>query len=107
MKTVYPDAGQRNLLTKKGIYCYDYMNNMTRFDETCLPHPIHFYNSLTGKDITKKQYEHAESVWATLNCTTMKDYHNHYLISDVLLLTDVFKNFRNMSMELYELDPIH
>ena len=37
----------------------------------------------------------------------MKDYHNHYLITDILLLADVFENFRKMSLETYCLDPIH
>ena len=37
----------------------------------------------------------------------MKDYHNHYLITDILLLADVFENFRKMSLETYGLDPIH
>ena len=37
----------------------------------------------------------------------MKDYHNHYLITDILLLADVFEYFREMSLESYGLDPIH
>ena len=35
----------------------------------------------------------------------MKDYHNLYNLSDVLLLANVFENFRNISMNHYELDP--
>ena len=34
----------------------------------------------------------------------MKDYHNHYLVTDILLLADVFENFRKMSLETYGLD---
>ena len=37
----------------------------------------------------------------------MRDYHNHYLVTDILLLADVFENFRKMSMETFGLDPIH
>ena len=37
----------------------------------------------------------------------MKDYHNHHLITDILLLADEFENFRKMSLERYGLDPIH
>ena len=37
----------------------------------------------------------------------MQFYENHYLITDIQLLADVFKNFRKMSLETYGLDPIH
>jgi len=37
----------------------------------------------------------------------MRDYHDHYLLSDVLLLADVFQNFRNSVYEQHHLDPLH
>ena len=35
------------------------------------------------------------------------DYHDLYVQSDTLLLADVFENFRNMCIKVYELDPTH
>ena len=35
----------------------------------------------------------------------MKDYHNLYNLSDVLLLDNIFENFRNICMNHYGLDP--
>ena len=35
------------------------------------------------------------------------DYHDLYIQSDTLLLVDVFENFRDMCINVYELDPAH
>ena len=83
------------------------MNSMECFNETSLPGEEAFYNSLENKPVTKKEYQHAKSVWAGLNCVSMRDYHDHYLKTDVLLLTDIFENFRVMAKETYKLDPVH
>ena len=37
----------------------------------------------------------------------MGDYHDRYLKSDVLILADVFENFRKTGKEHYNLDPAH
>ena len=83
------------------------MDSMDKFEQTSLPEKEKFYSSLTKKHISNKEYDHAKTVWETLNCRSMKDYHDHYLQTDVLLLADVFENFRQMSLDNYDLDPIH
>ena len=35
------------------------------------------------------------------------DHHDLYVQSDTLLLADVFENFRNKFIKIYELDPAH
>ena len=35
------------------------------------------------------------------------DYHDLFVQSVTLLLSDIFENFRNMCLEMYELDPAH
>ena len=103
----YPDEEQFKLVKQKGVYMYDYMDSEERFHETKLPIQEKFYNKLTDKDITKKQYHHAKKVWDVFGCTTLKDYHDIYLKTDVLLLADVFEKFRKMCMRNYGLDPAH
>ncbi|XP_066600001.1 uncharacterized protein [Prorops nasuta] len=50
----------RNLLTRKGIFPYDYVDNITRLEETVLPARELFYNRMSDSDITEKAYNHAK-----------------------------------------------
>ena len=94
-----------NLITRKGVFPYEYMDSFDRFEETQLPPKEKFYSSLTNESISDPDYQHAQEVWATFNCKNLKDYHDVYLGSDVLLLADVFENFRKTAMATYGLDP--
>ena len=62
-----------------------------------------FYSELYLKDITDKDYTHAQKVFEELRLKNLGDYHDLYLQSDTLLLADVFENFRNKYIEIYEL----
>ena len=95
------------LLTQKGIYPYSYMDSFSKFEETSLPPKAAFFNDLIQEEITDEEYEHAQIVWEKMGCTDMGDYHDVYLITDTLLLADVFENFRAICLETYELDPAH
>ena len=64
-----------------------------------------FYSKLNNEHISDEDYEHAQKVWEAFDCKTLKDYHDLYLESDVLLLADVFETFRDVCMTNYELDP--
>ena len=57
------------------------------------------------KDITDKDYTHAQKVFEGFKLRNLGDYHDLYVQSDTLLLADVFENFRNKCIEIYELDP--
>ena len=59
------------------------------------------------KDITDEDYAHAQKVFKVFKLKNLGDYHDLYLQSDTLLLVDVFENFRNKCIKLYELDPAH
>ena len=94
------------LLLRKGVYPYEYMDSWERFDETSLPNKKAFYSELNLEDITDKDYLHAQKVFKEF-CINIGEYHNLYVQSDTLLLADVFENFRNMCLEIYELDPVY
>ena len=96
-----------SLLTRKGVYPYDYVTSIKQLKETKLPPKEAFYSKLLDEEISDEDYLHAHNVWNTFNCQTLQDYHDLYLKSDVLLLADVFENFRKTCLNYYKLDPCH
>ena len=101
----YFEGEQLELVKKKGVYPYDYMNCFVRLAETSLPPQDDFYSKLNDKDISTEEYDHAQRVWKEFGMKTMRDYHDLYQITDVLLLADVFEEFREVCLENYQLDP--
>ena len=95
------------LLTRKEVYPYEYMNSLETLKETQLPPREAFYSKLNDEGISDEDYTHAQKVWKTFEMKTLKDYHNLYNQVDVLLLADVFENFRDICIKNYILDPAH
>ena len=101
---------QFTLMKEKGVYPYDYMDSFSKFNDTQLPIDIDrekFYSLLTDEDISDDEYSHAKDVWNTFKIRDMGEYHDLYLKSDILLLADVFENFRETCLANYRLDPPH
>ena len=96
-----------SLVKRKGFYPYEYMDSLKRFKENKIPPKEAFYSRLTGEGISDEDYEHVKKVWKVFGMKTLQDYHDLYNVTDVLLLADVFENFRNVCMENYKLDPAH
>ena len=87
------------------VYPYDYVDRLDKLAETQLPPKEDFYSRLNKSLISDEDYKHAQKVWSEFDCETMRDYHDLYLKSDVLLLADAFENFRDVCLTNYELDP--
>jgi hypothetical protein len=98
-------ADELELICKKGFYPYEFMDNIDKFEYPTLPSKDKFYSSLSLKDISDDDYKHALNVYNKFNCSKFLDYHMLYLKCDVLLLADVFENFRITSISHYKLDP--
>ena len=95
------------LLLRKGVYRCEYMDNWERFDGTSLPNKESFYSNLNMEDIDDIDYRHGNNVFKRFKLKNLGEYHDLYVQSDTLLLADVFENFRNTCLEVYELDPAH
>lgn len=94
-----------DLLRRKGVYPYEYMTNWKCFEEDRLPPRKCFYSSLTDEIVSESDYCHAQCVWKTFNLKNLGEYTDLYLKTDVILLADVFENFRRTCKINYKLDP--
>ena len=103
----YYSSKQLDLLIRKGVYPYDWVDSINKFSETQLPPIESFYSKLNDEGISNEDYLHAQKVWKVFKCETFRDYHNIYNVSDVLILADVFENFRDVCSENYGIDPAH
>ena len=83
------------------------MDSWEIFGETSLPDKEAFYSELNLEDITDEDYEHAQKVWKVFGIKNLGEYHDLYVQSDTLLIADIFENFRDKCIEIYELDPAH
>ena len=54
------------------------------------------------ENITVVDYTHTKRVYKDLKIKNLAEYHDLYVQSNILLLADVFQNFRNMCLEIYE-----
>ena len=95
------------LLLRKGVYPYEYMYNWERFDETSLPNKESFYSNLNMENIDDIDNRHGNNVFKRFKLKNLGEYHDLYVKSDTLLLADVFENFKNTLLKVYELDPAH
>ena len=98
---------QYDLLTRKGIYPYEYMSSWDHFEKMQLPPIEAFYSKLNMSSISSDDYQHAQRVWKEFRIHNLGDYHDLYLRTDVVLLANVYETFREMCLEHYKLNPVH
>ena len=98
---------QLELVKKKGVYPYEYMDSFKRSKEDKLPDKDCFFNSWKNCGIREEKYFRAYNVWKVFDIKNLREYHDLYLKTDVLLLTDIFEKFIDVCLKDYGLDPYH
>ena len=96
-----------DLVSRKGVYPYEYMDDFEKFKKQSLPKKTSFFSRLKQEKVSDEDFEHAQKVWKAFELKNMGDFHDLYLKTDVLLLADVMENFRKLCEKNYELDPAH
>jgi hypothetical protein len=106
--SVVPEYSSKiHLLERKGVFPYDFVDSWEKLDYKRLPDKQEFYNRLTESDVSDDEYQFAHDVWNAFNIKTLREYAELYLKTDILLLADVFENFRKSCLGVYGLDPAH
>ena len=95
------------LISSKGVYFYEYVTSADVLNETSLPTQEEFYSHLKDESITDEEYARAHAVWDNFQMKTLWNYHDLYLIMDVVLLADVILAFQKVCRSNYGIDPLH
>ena len=83
------------------------MTDWDKFKETKLPLREAFYSKLNMAGVREEDYEHTHRVWKEFGLKDLGEYHDLYLKTDVILLANIFEEFRKVCLKNYGLDPAH
>ena len=89
---------------RKGVYPYEYMDDMKKLKESKLPSHQFFYSNLKDSNISQDDFEFAKELFEEAGCKSIENYMHLYLLCDVYLLTEVFLKFRNIVFSEHHLD---
>ena len=91
----------------KGIYPYEFTDSWDKFNHSEVLTREDFYDSLNKKEISEQAYQQYLKVWQGLSEKTLGYYSDLYLMTDIVVLADVFETFRDTCLNSYQLDPVY
>lgn len=82
--SIHPENQQTKLqlLSRKGVHPYRYMNSLKRLKRRHCHHNRLFYNDLDGKTVSDKDYLHVQRVWDVFNIQNLGQFHDLYMETD-------------------------
>ena len=81
------------------------MDSLEKFQEMQLPPIEKFYSSLNNEHISEDEYYNAQEIWNKFQIKNLQEFTSVYNKVNILLLTDIMENLRNISLKTYKLDP--
>ena len=81
------------LLLRKFIYPYEDIDDWEKLNETLLTEKEDFCSHLNMEDITDKYYAHAKRVCKDFEIKNLIEYHDLYVLNNMLLFADVFEKY--------------
>ena len=78
VKAAFSKKNHFKAALSKGIYCYDYMTNFSKFDED-IPNVDVFYNSLNDEELSSSEFERLKYMCRIYKISTIGELHDHYL----------------------------
>ena len=83
------------------------MDNWDKFNESVPLEKDKYCSELIISSISDNDLQHVEKVCNTFKIRNLGEYHDLYVQSNTLLLTDVFEAFRKTCIKEYKLDPAY
>ena len=90
------------LLTRKGVFCYEYLDDVSKLDDKILPPQTAFYSALKETSVLETEYMFAQKVWKKFKCKTLGCYMKLYCRLDVRLLADVWTDWASTTSKPFK-----
>ena len=100
-------ASSKDLLLRKGVYPYEYMDCIEKIYDKNLPPKELFFSRLTGKNVSEEDYFLAQRVWQQFGMKNLGDYTELYVNADTILLAEAMIQLRDRMYDEFELDLCH
>ena len=90
-----------NLMARKGVYPYEFMDGFKKFEKRQLPKQTSFFSRLMQEKVSDEDFAHAQKVWKEFDCKNMGEFHDLYLLYGY-----VKKKWKNVSVLYTDTDSL-
>ena len=96
-----------DLLTRKVPMFYTLIKSYSSLKYTVIPSHEHCIDDMKGEMMPQNEYIHMMKLWNTFNIIIWGGYYELYNVLDVTLMADGYEHFRNTTLRIFGVDPMH